>query len=431
MRKTLLLFLGIFFFLNSYGQAWMQVGAGANSTVNDLIVYNNELIAGGGFNNVGMGIAKWNGTSWANFGYGVDSGGAVICFDTLNSNLYAAGLFSSMDSVAANNIAMWNGATWIPLAAGVNGRIICMAFYSGDLYVGGQFSMAGSTPVNNIAKWDGSNWSDVGAGVAGTIIPHVHSLCVYNNELYAGGSFTSPGNNIAKWDGNNWSTLGGGVNDQVNALTVFNNELYVGGYFVNVNSTPCDGIAKWIGSWSVVNPNFNELPLTMSVINGNLFVAGGGAPDSSLKVMSGAIWNPIHTGIPSPTSAFIVHGIYAVEKYGNDIYLGGMFYQGWNEPGDCIIYTNQSVGIGELSNNFNAELFPNPSNGNFQVNGNFPANSEIHFYDLLGNEIHLAVRPQIDNQRINLQLNLPDGLYFYKIFSNNKTIASGKFVISK
>jgi hypothetical protein len=57
----------------------------------------------------------------------------------------------------------------------------------------------------------------------------IKSLCVYNNEMYVGGNFTSIGgivaHGIAKWNGNNWSSIGTG-NYPVSKMIVFNGELY-------------------------------------------------------------------------------------------------------------------------------------------------------------------------------------------------------------
>jgi len=76
------------------------------------------------------------------------------------------------------------------------------------------------------------NWSPLGSGMSGTE-PFVYALAVYNNELIAGGNFTSAGgvsaNYIAKWNGNDWAPLGSGMNNDVRTLTVYNNELIAGG----------------------------------------------------------------------------------------------------------------------------------------------------------------------------------------------------------
>jgi len=80
------------------------------------------------------------------------------------------------------------------------GDVDAMAVYNGALYVGGSFDTAGSVAANNIARWDGTNWSALGSGITG----EVRSLAGYNGDLYAGGPLSAAGgvptSNIARWN---------------------------------------------------------------------------------------------------------------------------------------------------------------------------------------------------------------------------------------
>lgn len=110
--------------------------------------------------------------------------------------------------------------------------------YFQDLYVGGTFHQAGGIAVNNIAKWDGSNWSDLNGGTTTTGgYAYVNALTTVNDDLYAGGHFTTAGDkeaqNIAQWSASRktWKPLNGGVNNAVTTLTTMGNTLYAGGWF--------------------------------------------------------------------------------------------------------------------------------------------------------------------------------------------------------
>ncbi|MBI3509335.1 MAG: T9SS type A sorting domain-containing protein [Bacteroidetes bacterium] len=83
---------------------------------------------------------------------------------------------------------------------------------------------------------------------------------------------------------------------------------------------------------------------------------------------------------------------------------------------------------------YSSELFnisPNPSNGNFQLSGVFPSQSEIHFYNLLGEEVEKTISIPEGNQTIPLELNLADGIYFYRIISGKEILHEEKIVIVK
>jgi hypothetical protein len=84
----------------------------------------------------------------------------VFALTVYQGNLYAGGMYLTAGSVLANGIAKWNGTTWADLnggtwynnfnAYGVN----AMSVYSNDLYAGGLFTTAGNVPVAYIAKWN-------------------------------------------------------------------------------------------------------------------------------------------------------------------------------------------------------------------------------------------------------------------------------------
>src|SRR4030095_271250 len=84
-----------------------------------------------------------------------------------------------------------------------------------------------------------------GSGVDGT----VSALTVYNDNLIAGGDFTTaggnPASNIAQWDGSSWSALDSGTNDAVDALTVYNGELIAGGDFTSAGEHFSAHWARW------------------------------------------------------------------------------------------------------------------------------------------------------------------------------------------
>jgi hypothetical protein len=80
-----------------------------------------------------------------------------------------------------------------------------------------------------------------------------------------------------------------------------------------------------------------------------------------------------------------------------------------------------------LSNNIS--LFPNPSNGNFQLKGNFPSNSQLHICNLLGEEIIQPISLPQGNQTIPVELSLAGGIYIYRIISGKDMLHEEKLVI--
>ena len=77
---------------------------------------------------------------------------------------------------------------WPTLGAteGGSGDVFALAEYEGDLIAAGDFTSIDGVPANNIARWDGEMWHALGGGTDDTI----HALMVYNGPLIAGGAFT-------------------------------------------------------------------------------------------------------------------------------------------------------------------------------------------------------------------------------------------------
>jgi hypothetical protein len=196
-------------------------------------------------------IARWDGTSWAALGSGMDNWVDALAVDG-SGNLYAGGSFIAAGGVPASRIARWDGTSWSPLGSGMNDDVLALAVDGdGYLYAGGWFTTAGGVAANYIARWDGASWAALGSGVNGA----VGALAVDGSgNLYAGGFLTTaggvPANRIARWDGASWAALGSGMSEgeycSVAALAADGNGgLYAGGAFLRAGGKLSTYIAQW------------------------------------------------------------------------------------------------------------------------------------------------------------------------------------------
>lgn len=244
--------------------------------------------------------------------------------------------------VSANNVAKWNSATgvWAALgggdglsANGVNQRVDDVLVSGGNVYIGGAFTVAynaagNSVFANGVARWNGATWAALGNGGAANANgvmggqAWVHGLALIGNDLYVGGSFTKAINNtgneisanyVARWNTttNTWGALGTGSGEKangtdfsLNALAVSGTDLIVGGGIFNVynsavNVVRVNAVARWNGTtWTVFN----------------------GAAGAAKNGVSGYL-NTIHTS-------------------GNNVYLGGAFSGGYNADGATVSANN-------------------------------------------------------------------------------------------
>jgi hypothetical protein len=103
---------------------------------------------------------------------------ALIVYD---NQLIAGGEFITAGATAANRIAAWDGSSWSALGSGMGpeyGSVIALTVYDNQLIAGGSFTTAGGTDANNIAAWDGSSWSPLGSGMDS----YVYALTLYNAD---------------------------------------------------------------------------------------------------------------------------------------------------------------------------------------------------------------------------------------------------------
>ena len=189
------------------GSNWTPLG-GPNSRVTALaIAPNGDLVVGGWFTTIG-GIAadrmaRWDGTTWSAMGTTQQPGmnhkvNAVAIAP--NGDVFAAGEFTTAGAISASHIARWDGNSWNAMGSGLSGVVpgpngnparSVVVLANGDVVVAGDFAVAGSVAANNIARWDGSDWNAVDTGLNGG----VNAVATRpDGDVVAAGVFTTAGN---------------------------------------------------------------------------------------------------------------------------------------------------------------------------------------------------------------------------------------------
>ncbi len=244
-----------------------------------------------------------------------------------------------------------NAQTWDSLSSGTNGLIDALTVYNNNLYAGGSFGQIGTISTGDIAEWNGSSWDSLESGIYNNqlFITRVNCLCEYNGNLFAGGeNIGSAGGvgvrGIAKWNGSNWDSVQGGLTGctTVNALVVYNGELYAGGAFKYAQyPMSVNNIAKWNGvSWDSVGYGIDSggTILSMAVYDGNLYVAGSFNSAGGKPANNIALWNGVSW---STALAGGVNGyIFSLTVYNGNLYAGGTFDSAGGTPAKNIAEWN-------------------------------------------------------------------------------------------
>jgi trimeric autotransporter adhesin len=266
--------------------------AGGLCVIYDIGFLRDDIYVAGVFSRAGgvssPGLAKWNGSDWSDIGFA----GAAFALVSDGTNLYVGGTFTNAGGVLNTNIARYDGTNWYSLRDGVgyygglSSYVYVLELHNGLLYAGGIFTNAGSVAAANVAVWNGSSWSSLGTGSANGVNNSVSALAFQGDDLYVGGTFGVAGGGsafgIAKWNGSSWSALGVGCRGGVSCIGILGSDIYVGGGFTNVGGVSARAFAKWDGvSWTtwpttdgVFQYPLNDAPNKMVIKNGSLYIGG-------------------------------------------------------------------------------------------------------------------------------------------------------------
>jgi hypothetical protein len=194
------------------GSAWEGLGVNQieeAAYIYSMTVYRNELIVGGiiysPFNRY---LARWDGDTWSTFEGGADS--EIDAVAVWNEDLYVGGVFSQIGNppVALPGIARWDGSEWQAVGDGLGGGYIWKLLpYDGALLAVGGFQRTGEDPggqLYGLALWDGTSWRALGSG--SHFGYSIWDAQAFQGALYVTGDFEAfAGQNavgyIARWDG--------------------------------------------------------------------------------------------------------------------------------------------------------------------------------------------------------------------------------------
>ena len=167
-------------------------------------------------------------------------------------------------------VLMMNGAVWDTLGYPGTGAF-AMTTYGGDLVIGGSFTSIDGVAANRVARWNGSTWSALGTGLTGAF-DRVDALTVHAGQLVAGGSLTTGHVKVFNEPVGDWETLGLGFNSTVSSLASDGVTLYAAGAFTLSGAAAVVRNARWDGaSWLPVGPAFS------SAFKNNVTLWNGGA----------------------------------------------------------------------------------------------------------------------------------------------------------
>lgn len=378
-----------------------------------------EVYFGGSADGVVMSdgfVARWDGTTLTKIGIPTgDSSSLGIVNDiavAANGDLYITGSFTSVNGVAATNIAKYTLATgvWSALGLGVGGvgtygYSLCVAT-NGDLYCSGLFTVAGGVACNGLARWSGGQWYDVVPGFQNPSISYASEMKrgIDGRTIFMVGSFTFDSTGTINYyraaqvdtETHVMSPMGNGFNGNAYALNVGKDgTVYATGSFTadGVDATRVlNRVAFWNGeSWfQLGDPGGGDHSGRAIQIGpkGEIIVAGGfnslgGVDNKDLAVWSGGNFDKSKWGGMDLWRAYAGTEYYfcALAHPNGDFYCGGQF---WGLTTVFSGYINSVVNLGTAQV---GPLFYISGSGNLKRIENQTTGAVLYFrLSLLANE---------------------------------------------
>lgn len=463
--KTNILVLILAFCQCCYGQHWQSLGGGLNRYPTEMYTdtVSNKLYVGGNFNIVDghsiWGIASWNGSSWDSLGSGLDHyangpnfPGNVYTMLRHDSDLMIGGNFRWVGDSARQGMANWSQNEWSSVIGGPLGAYEVIAdikIHNGELYVCGVFDSVGSIPAMQLAKWSGVTWQSLGPNYA---FGSLSRMCFYNNNLYVSGSFVDPNGNtcrLAKWDGLNWTFMTNiltGSLDNIWSMEVYNDELYISGLFYTSSGNAGNSIMKWndttwssVGGGAQIISNPYPTVCDMTVHHGKLYCVGnfekmGGVLAHSVAVWDGTVWCGLGT--------YFDNKVTDIEFYNDTMYIAGGFtvvdtmsisYVAKWIGGSFVDTCGSTTRIVESAIVKNSlSIFPNPSSSSITITSSAPntANTAIEILDATGKRIDQIFFQNSSTLSVNCA-GYAEGIYLLRMISEGECVATEKLVIAR
>jgi len=242
------------------GENWEAIGPGMNNAVTTLTVSSGLLYAGGRFNNVGPAsgpfIATWDGETWQSVSASPALTNAPSLLKTLANGDVVAANFRWVENRFTCQVERLSGNAWTRLDQGATGAALLgmhgsdpavfdlVELASGDLVAVGHFQNAGGVVVNNVARFNGTSWVPLGAGldsIASSAALLRDQTVVVSGWFHSAGGV--PANNLALWSPAGWAAVPGTGVEYVQGVF----ETSDGGALVRGQ------YSDWTGEWPVTH----------------------------------------------------------------------------------------------------------------------------------------------------------------------------------
>lgn len=371
--------------LHSYGNGI----SGGSNTIYAMEKYGSGTIVAGYFTNAGPlqnlnSVAFWNGNEWEDLGIRFNTPYAklVKALKLQGNELWVGGRIDGIIDDNSDGIGRFNlnTRTWTVFGTGISGnnrRINAIEVFQGEVYVAGSFTSIDGTPANNMAKFNGSTWVAIGnfthySDEIMALENQGDSLLFIGGEIYSHNGDASQ-SDLVVYDGSQfssiWPTFNGyrvvralaqdsarGVMYVVgNGLETVNSSSSV--YNNNVAAVVAISSQKVITGYDLgmtAQERYNTYTFAVDVDTSGNIIIGGRIPTAN-----GVEVYHVARVSPTGTAGFFGSGVdvqlnydqvYAISAADNGYYFGGTFTTAGSMPSHKIGFYGRDSFIPNLPN---------------------------------------------------------------------------------
>ena len=320
----------------------------------DLKMFGDRLCVAGFFTNVNHspagGFAVWHSNQWETTP--ITNGNVYSLALPANGGVLLAGNFFLPGFTNPVALARWDGNAWENLNSELppsqDAVIIQSAVHAEALPDGNAIlllQLITNTPPSNyglpffmLARCDSNyNWHNMAGPDGDTNGLGDYSLCQFQGQLVAGGSFTNSTNsamrNIARWNGSAWQPIGGGLDYRVFAVAGNQQNLFALLQFTGPDGLPKTRVMRWDGiEWSRLGTDdfqangtgYLFLDSSSNLYYSDSFSGIGSTVAPGLIRWNGSEWEPVfqgnYQGISGPVPV-----VRTIQNHAGEIFIGGVF----------------------------------------------------------------------------------------------------------
>lgn len=381
----------------SYSQ-WIPVTGSLGGDIAKLVVFNNNIYAGGTaylFRSSNGGVNWTSHLNWPSYAWSIAVSGSNIYCGSFNG----AGVYKSTNDGLNWSVTSLT-STVISDMCGANGKIYANAFTMDQILM---------------STNEGANWVNIKPGLSYGIF----KLAVQGNKVYAGGQ----GLHKTVNDGASWSIIF--IADNIDAMSVSDSVIIIGTYSSGIYRSTNEG-----QNWTRVL-NTTKRVRGIEQYNNYVFVGLDTGFYASTNYGITFFDKTQNLGNSGISSAAVHNGNLFL---GNSNFLGGNEVSAWKRPLAEIIGVQQiSSGVPEkflLHQNY-----PNPFNPSTKINYEIKSSGVVTLkvFDLTGKIIETLVNEMQSAGIYEVEFYgafLSSGIYFYKIQVGNY-IETKKMIITK